>query len=223
MTYSIDSTVTDHLSHLLQAAGLKSLRALSQRSSVSRRQIQKLRQGNIDQIHVEALLKLSAALQITLTQLLDTFLPQSLRIKNDTSHDQVELDALKLEYQRLLTQLDQQQETLRHALQQEALQILEPWLQYWPSAVDASQENPQFLASKLIPLVRPVEKLMAEWNVRSIAAIGSEVAYNPQHHQLIEGQAQPGDSVRVRYAGYFHGDRLLLRAKVSPMAHNDEI
>jgi DNA-binding Xre family transcriptional regulator len=220
MSHSVNSTATDQFSRLLQAAGLKSLRALSQRSSVSRRQIQKLRQGNVDQIHVEALLKLSAALQITLTQLLETFLPQSvanLRVRNDPSPDQAELDALKLEYQRLLTQLDQQQETLRQTLQQEALQILESWLQYWPSAVNASQENPQFLASKLIPLVRPVEKLMTEWNVRVIAAIGSEVAYNPQHHQLIEGQAQPGESVRVRYAGYFHGDRLLLRAKVSPL------
>jgi DNA-binding Xre family transcriptional regulator len=220
MSHSVNSTATDQFSRLLQAAGLKSLRALSQRSGVSRRQIQKLRQGNVDQIHVEALLKLSAALQITLTQLLETFLPQSvanLRVRNDPSPDQAELDALKLEYQRLLTQLDQQQETLRQTLQQEALQILESWLQYWPSAVNASQENPQFLASKLIPLVRPVEKLMTEWNVRVIAAIGSEVAYNPQHHQLIEGQAQPGESVRVRYAGYFHGDRLLLRAKVSPL------
>jgi transcriptional regulator with XRE-family HTH domain len=217
MSHSVNSTATDQFSRLLQAAGLKSLRALSQRSGVSRRQIQKLRQGNIEQIHVEALLKLSSALQITLTQLLNTFLPESLRVKNDTSPDQVELDVLKLEYQHLLTQFDQQQETLRQALQQEALQILEPWLQYWPSAVNASQDNPQFLASKLIPLVRPVEKMMAEWNVRTIAAIGSEVAYNPQHHQLIEGQAQPGESVRVRYAGYFHGDRLLLRAKVSPL------
>jgi hypothetical protein len=36
-------------------------------------------------------------------------------------------------------------------------------------------------------------------------------------HQLLEGTAQPGDLVKVRYTGYRQGDKLLYRVKVSPV------
>ncbi|MGB7379946.1 MAG: XRE family transcriptional regulator, partial [Rivularia sp. (in: cyanobacteria)] len=36
-------------------------------------------------------------------------------------------------------------------------------------------------------------------------------------HQLIEGNAQPTEKVKVRYTGYRQGDKLLYRAKVSPV------
>ena len=45
--------------------------------------------------------------------------------------------------------------------------------------------------------------------------MGAEVAYNPQMHELIEGTAEPGATVRVRYTGYVQGEKLLYRAKVS--------
>ncbi|WP_156120533.1 hypothetical protein [Neosynechococcus sphagnicola] len=40
--------------------------------------------------------------------------------------------------------------------------------------------------------------------------------YDPRHHDLLEGIAQPGDRVTICHAGYYHGDRLLFRAKVKP-------
>jgi hypothetical protein len=33
----------------------------------------------------------------------------------------------------------------------------------------------------------------------------------------MEGNAQPGDFVKVRYVGYRQGEKLLHRAKVSPL------
>ena len=57
---------------------------------------------------------------------------------------------------------------------------------------------------------------MEHWNVESIAPVGAEVPFDPQLHQLMEGYAQKGEMVKIRYTGYRQGDKLLFRAKVSP-------
>jgi molecular chaperone GrpE (heat shock protein) len=72
---------------------------------------------------------------------------------------------------------------------------------------------------RLLPLVRPVEQLLQQWGVEAIASVGSELAYDPHLHQLMEGTAQPGELVRVRYTGYRIGEKLLYRAKVSPIGN----
>jgi molecular chaperone GrpE (heat shock protein) len=56
---------------------------------------------------------------------------------------------------------------------------------------------------------------LQHWGIESIAPVGAELPYNPQQHQLIEGTAEAGQSVKVRYTGYRQGDKLLYRAKVS--------
>ncbi|NES19707.1 MAG: nucleotide exchange factor GrpE, partial [Symploca sp. SIO3E6] len=81
----------------------------------------------------------------------------------------------------------------------------------------AAQQNEQLPAVKLLPLMRPVESLLQKWGVEAIAPVGAEVSYNPQYHQLISGNAQPGEMVKVRYTGYRQGEKLLYRAKVSPV------
>ena len=87
----------------------------------------------------------------------------------------------------------------------------------WPTAAAAAEKNPQLPAVRLLPLIKPVEQLLKQWGVEAIASVGDEVAYDPQHHQLIEGTAAPGESVKVRYTGYRQGEKLLHRAKVSPV------
>jgi len=61
---------------------------------------------------------------------------------------------------------------------------------------------------------------LQQWSVEAIAEVGKELPYDPTQHQLIEGTAQPGELVRVRYTGYRQGEKLLYRAKVSPVAFN---
>jgi len=56
---------------------------------------------------------------------------------------------------------------------------------------------------------------LEHWGVESIAPVGAQIPYNPQQHQLMEGTAEPGEPVKVRYTGYRQGDKLLYRAKVS--------
>jgi molecular chaperone GrpE (heat shock protein) len=129
------------------------------------------------------------------------------------------LAALRQEYQRLQQQLENQRETLMQEFQQSSLQVLESWLVQWPTAAYAAQQNQQLPAVRLLPLLRPVEQLLQEWGVEAIASVGSELPYDPQWHQLMEGIAQPGDLVKVRYTGYRIGEKLLYRAKVSSLGN----
>ena len=124
---------------------------------------------------------------------------------------------MQQEYQRLQATLDIQRESLMQEFQLSSLQILESWMLQWPTAASKAQENQHLPAVKLLPLMRPVEKLLQEWGVEAIAPVGSSIPYNPQQHQLLEGTAQPGEAVKVLYTGYIQGEKLLYRAKVIPV------
>lgn len=169
-------------------------------------------------MRVDVLLKLSQTLQISLTELVATFSQEELSGKSNPPSQESEQETLKREYQRLQTQLEHQRQTLMQEFQQSSLQALESWLLQWPTAAYRAKENPQLPAVNLLPLVRPMEKLLQQWRVEAIAPVGAELAYDPQLHQLLEGTAQPGNLVKVRYTGYRQADKLLYRAKVSPIS-----
>jgi len=198
----------------MQSLGVLSFKALSQRAKVSERQIQRLRQGQADKMQVQHLHKLSQALELSLTDLIAMF--SSIAV--DQLNSQPPNDSLRQEYQRLQMQLDQQREILWQEFQQSTLQSIESWLLQFPTAAYAAEQNSQVPAVRLLPLMRPIEQLLKDWGVESIAAVGSEVPFDPQLHQLMNGTANSGDLVRIRYTGYRQGDRLLYRAKVSPIA-----
>lgn len=205
---------TQKLQDLMQRVNISSFKALSCDAGVTERQILRLRQGKLEQMRVEVLFKLSRVLQISLSELVETFSPLS----TPSSPHQPEITQLKIEYERSLLQLQQQREVLQQEFQQSSLQLLESLLLQWPTAAQKAHENPQLAAAKIVPLVqKPLEKLLQAWEIEAIAAIGSEIPYNPQLHQLMEGTAQPGDLVKVRYMGYLQGEKLLYRAKVSPV------
>lgn len=203
---------THLLRQFMQGVGVSSFRQLSRISGISERQLKRLRQGLVLQMRVGELQKLSEALQVPVSQLLTTF-----SVGEITSHDEG-LAALRQEYQRLQQQLEKQREKLEQEFQLSSLQVLESWLLQWPTAAAAAQNNPQLPAQRLLPLVKPVEQLLEKWGVEVIASVGEEVPYHPQWHQLMEGTAEPGESVKVRYVGYRQGNKLLYRAKVSPVA-----
>ena len=207
-TYSQNS---QRLRQLMEQVGINSIGQLGNVAEVSERQIIRLQYGLLPKLPVETLLKLSQALQVTPHQLLTQFA----RSIPDT--EEPDIDSLKQEYQRLQQQLEQQRDTLRQEFQQVSLQALESWLVQWPTAAAAAEKNPQLAAVRLLPLIKPVEQLLKQWGVEAIASVGEEVAYDPQHHQLIEGTAAPGEPVKVRYTGYRQGEKLLHRAKVSPV------
>ena len=210
---------THALQHLMQRVSISSFKALARSSGVSERQLMRLRRGEVEQMRVDVLLKLSQALQEPLTELVATF--SSVKLDGEgstpTRESRQAYADLKQEYQRLQVQLEQQRQALWQEFQQLSLQVLESWLLQWPTAAKKAQENPHLPAVRLLPLLRPMEQLLQQWGVEAIAPVGAELSYDPQMHQLLEGTAQQGERVKVRYTGYRQGDKLLYRAKVSPI------
>ncbi len=202
---------TPQLQTLMRSRGVSTFKELSRESGISEQQIRRLRRGQIGQMRLETLQKLSQALQVTIADLLKTFL------ENQEETPQTSA-TLQHEYQRLQSQLSQQRGDLWQEFQQTSLQTLEPWLLQWSAAAYAAQQNPQLTAVKLLPLMRPIEQLIQQWGITAIGTVGSEIPYDPQFHQLMSGKAEPGELVKVRYVGYQQPDRLLHRVKVSPVA-----
>ncbi|NJL23547.1 MAG: helix-turn-helix domain-containing protein [Leptolyngbyaceae cyanobacterium SM1_3_5] len=202
---------THRLRSHMQSVGVSSFRALSRQSGVSERQIDRLRQGQAARMQVQSLHKIGEVLNLSIAQLIEQFSPLS--IESATSVE----SNLQQEYQRLQAQLAEQRETLKQEFQRSTLQAIESWLLQFPTAAYAAQQNPQLPAVRLLPLIRPIEQLLKNWGVEAIAAVGEEVPFDPQLHQLMDGSANLGDRVRIRYTGYRQGDRLLHRAKVSPV------
>ena len=227
MSESLYRQNRQQLQQLMQKVGITSLKQLSERSGVSELQLNRLLYGLLPKIQVENLLKLATALQVSISELVKLFvptlplesIPPSEPKKTQAKEEAAALTALKQEYQLLQQQLAQQQQSLEQEFQKSSLEVLEPWLLQWPTAAALAQKHQQLSASKLVPLAKPIEQLLHKWGVEAIAAIGDEVPYNPQYHDLIEGTAQSGDMVKVRYIGYRQGDKLLYRAKVSPLHH----
>ncbi|BAZ48067.1 hypothetical protein NIES4103_06720 [Nostoc sp. NIES-4103] len=209
---------TKKLQNLMQQVGISSFKALSRAAGVSERQILRLRQGKLEQMRLDVLLKLSPVLKVTLSELVVTFSPVDLvKEKAATTQELLqEIADLKIEYQRSLLEIEQQREILLQEFQHSSLQMLESFLLQWPTAAQKAQENPQLAAVKIVPLVqKPLEKLLQGWGIEAIASVGDEIPYDPQLHELMQGTAQPGETVKVRYIGYRQGNKLLYRAKVS--------
>lgn len=221
MTSSFFCKNRQMLDQLMQQVEISSLSELSNVSGISELQLIRLQYGLLPKMKVETLLKLSDVLQVPVNELLTLFCSESSLTNPENQQDKAaKLEALKQEYQRLQQKMEQQQQTLNQQFQQSSLQVLESWLLQWPTAAAAAQNNPELPATRLLPLIKPITELLNRWGVEAIATVGEEIIYNPQWHQLMEGNAEPGDSVKVRYVGYRQGEKLLYRAKVSPISRN---
>jgi transcriptional regulator with XRE-family HTH domain len=217
-----DSSQTnkERLHNLMQQVGIADLNELSQVAKVARLQLIRIQQGLILNLSLGAIARIAQALNVSVDSLLQTFVEQPQVSSDQTVTSSQEDDALiacRQEYQKLQQEMTQLQQTLLVEFQQASLETIESWLLQWPTAATAVRQNPQLPASKLLSLVEPVEQLVRHWNVSTIATVGEELAYDPQNHQLMKGVAQAGELVKVRYVGYKQGDKLLYKAKVSPV------
>ena len=220
MNSDSSQTNKERLHNLMQQVGIADLNELSQVAKVARLQLIRIQQGLILNLSLGAIARIAKALNISIDSLLQTFVEQR-QVSSDrarTSSQQSDaLIACRQEYQKLQQEMTQLQQTLLVEFQQASLETIESWLLQWPTAATAVRQNPQLPASKLLSLVEPVEQLVKHWNVSTIATVGEELAYDPQNHQLMKGVAQAGELVKVRYVGYKQGDKLLHKAKVSPV------
>lgn len=177
------------LKNLMEKVRITNFKQLSQQAGVSQKQILNLRRGKVKSMRVGVLLALGSVLGVNVDELITLFSGEG--VSSEPSS--------------------------REQFQRESLQTIESWLLQWPTAVSAIAQNPDLPAQRIIKLFNPLEKLLQSWGVTRIGQVGEEVSYNPQQHQLLSGTAQSGITVRVRYVGYRHGDKLLYRAKVEPI------
>jgi transcriptional regulator with XRE-family HTH domain len=204
-------------------SGIASLEELAERSQVSTWQLHRVEAGLLARLSLENTVKLANALQVSITELIATLCPQPLALTTAEgsgiqSPTSAERDRLQQEYHRLEKELVAQKAQLTAEFQQSALDTLEFWLLQWPTAAAMAQQNPQLSAVKLLALIKPVNDLLKRWGVETIGVVGESLSYDPRYHQLIEGSAEVGDHVWVRYVGYQQANKLLYRAKVSSFA-----
>ncbi|PSF37453.1 hypothetical protein C7H19_09795 [Aphanothece hegewaldii CCALA 016] len=210
------------LQYLMEQVNIADIRELSRLSGISQWQLIRLEYGLLPKMPVEILLKLSDVLKVPVTSLLAVFCPDLMPVEDTTlaslEERTRELDLIKLEYQRLQKQHEQQKEELTQEFQQSSLSVIEPLILQWPTAEAAAKKNPQLSAIKILPLLKPIMELLKRWGIEPIGIVAEHTSYDPQIHQIIEGAAlSPGDPVQVRYLGYRQGEKLLYRAKVSPV------
>jgi DNA-binding Xre family transcriptional regulator/molecular chaperone GrpE (heat shock protein) len=225
---------TSELQKLMRQVGINSFKELYQLTGTSAHTINKLRSGEINTLQLQTLVKISSILQITVMQLIATFgvggrvafavpngrltptaIASPLENRSTLGSRDRAVEILQQEYQHLQQQFEQQRETLKADFQYQSLHTLESFLTYFPAAKYAAQNNPDFPASKIFPLLGSIDRLISQWGVTVIGEIGSTIAYDPRWHQLIEGTANPDELVTVRYVGYRQSDKLIFRAKVN--------
>jgi molecular chaperone GrpE (heat shock protein) len=217
---------TEQLRYLMQASGINSFKALSDRTHLSRRAVDTIRQGGAETLKYQDLLRLSQILQTDLRSFMQIF--SGLQVEdntNNSSHHSVDegitdvtndgIGDIEAEYQRLQQQLTQQRQELRIEFEQETFQRLESMLLQLPTATYAAQNNPAMPARNLVPLLRPLDELLKAWQIECIAQVGERVSYDPHWHELMDGEIEVGADAIVRYVGYMRHGKLLCRARVS--------
>ncbi len=225
----IDS-VKQALKSRMTDRGIPSLVALSVKAEVSIGAVKRLQKGQVLAMQVQTAAKLAQALEISIEALIRLgelgirTAPQPPILGEQESPKPPELGVgggssegldLRSEYDRLLQQFNQQDAQLQERFQRDTLQLLEPWLLQWSAAAHAAQTNPQLMAIKLLPLLRPIDTLLTQWGVTAIGGVGEELAYDPRLHQVMNGEALGlGTIVRVRFSGYDYQGQVLHRAKV---------
>ena len=206
------------LEDLMRQVNIADIYELSKIAGVARLPIIRIQRGLILNVSVGAIASIAKALNISIESLLETFSEQKLeQVETLTPKDNDALAACKNEYHKLQQEMLQQQEFLEAEFQKSSLETIESWLLQWPTAAMAVNKNPNLPASRLLDLVKPIEELLKQWNLKAIATVGEKIAYDPQYHQLIKGTAEIGEVVEVRYVGYKQEDKLLYKAKVSPV------
>lgn len=180
---------------LMRRARIRTYQALSDQTGIPIKQLRSIRQGKLFSCSLHSLLSLSQALKISLSELIST------------------LSTCAIPFD-IKPELEAPTPNPQYLFEEQSLQMIESWVAQWPSAMYAVRKKPQFPAKTLITLSKPLQKLLTYWQVEYIGTIGEVVEYNPQEHQLEEGEAEIGTKVIIRQLGYTHRGRLRQRAKV---------
>ncbi len=192
-----DNYISSILHQWMTQAQINNYGELSSLAGVSLLQFYRLKNGLLDSTPLGILKKIADGLNISVHTLIDDLSEN----KNLSSSD-----------------IEQIESNLKWEYQQEAISILESLILQLPTFTHAVENNSNLPASKLIPLLEPLKELLSQWDIETIGNVGEIVSYNPQEHELMDNNNNldkiETQSVKIRYVGYRHQDKLLYRAKV---------
>ncbi|MBL1209656.1 helix-turn-helix transcriptional regulator [Geminocystis sp. GBBB08] len=193
------------LRELMTQAQIRDYLQLSRQSQVSELQFYRLENNLLDHIPLGVVKKIAKTLNIPVTTLID-YLSGNLDLFNENYQKNLQID---------------NQEEISHLIteyQQETISILESLLLQLPTLIHVINNNPELPASRILPLLQPLNQLLSSWEIEPIGQVGDIVNYNPQEHELMENNdlsLEEIQLVEIRYVGYRQKDKLLYRAKVS--------
>jgi DNA-binding Xre family transcriptional regulator len=190
------------LHQLMHNAKITTYLQLSRQSNVPELHFYRIENGLLDKIPLGILKKIATTLEISLASLIDY-----LDFENTDKNFPQKNYNLSLDNQLLITEY-----------QQETILILESLFLQLPTFIHGVNHNPDLPASRLLPLLQPLEELLWRWEIYPIGKVGDIVDYNPEEHDLMEDSDLNPDNipqVKIRYVGYRQREKLLYRAKVS--------
>lgn len=187
------------LSALISNAGFTDYLDFSRRTGIGELILHRIDCGLLEQIPLKHLRVISRALNMSLENFITAIEGECGVSSSQTS---------------MATDLTQE---ITEQVQQSVIEILESLLLQLPTMVKVVEKNPQLPASRLIPLLKPLNKLLSHWDIKAIAPVGAIVRYDAQQHQLMSETDETSELVEIRYVGYRQKDKLLYRARVSPV------
>ncbi|MBE9222812.1 hypothetical protein IQ215_08895 [Cyanobacterium stanieri LEGE 03274] len=104
---------------------------------------------------------------------------------------------------------------VRQNLQAKYFQQLESLLTNYPTAKIMVRFKPDLPAKSVVCLLKPLEELLAGWEITPVGQPWRRVNFNPNLHQPDADDIREGDWVYVRFVGYAQQDEVLVKAKVS--------
>ncbi|MGY6530826.1 MAG: helix-turn-helix domain-containing protein [Cyanobacterium sp.] len=186
------------LSNLVKNAGFSHYLDFSRKTGIAELTLHRIDCGLIDQIPLKHLKTIARELHLSLNDFL-SHIEGSIAYSPTTKGE----DSLRGE--------------ITQEVQQGVMDILESLLLQMPTMIKVVEKKPDLPASRLIPLLKPLNNLLSSWDIRAIAPVGAIVKYDPQQHELMSATEEKVEKVEIRYVGYRQKDKLLYRAKVSPV------
>ena len=145
---------------------------------------------------------------------------------DELEQNQDELTEYQSEARKKIEDLGAKCEELNQKLEQLPLDFQKNWqeelftsLQYllvnYPIAKMVAKLKPHTSIKNFIPLLKPIDDLLQQWQIESIGKPWEKVSFNAEIHYSEEEKFTPEEEVYIRLVGYKQGEKILTKAKVS--------
>ncbi|BAQ59763.1 hypothetical protein GM3708_168 [Geminocystis sp. NIES-3708] len=145
----------------------------------------------------------------------DKFIQYEQNFQNQVQELENHIKELENQCQDLKEKLENLPPELMDKWQQESFNLLQTLLVNYPTAKTMVKLKPDLAAINVITLLKPLDKLLAKWDIESIGKPWERVGFNPEIHYSNEENLTLNELVYIRFIGYSQGNHILLRAKVS--------